>query len=74
MIWLPATFLAGLFQAWRTAVQQRVRAELSVNAAGLVRYLFGFPVGCLLLAGGFYFEVRFLRIYGASPFLPRRMQ
>jgi hypothetical protein len=50
MIWLPATFFAGLFQAWRTAVQQRVRAELSVNAAGLVRYLFGFPVGCLLLA------------------------
>jgi drug/metabolite transporter (DMT)-like permease len=50
VIWLPATFLAGLFQAWRTAVQQRVRAELSVNAAGLVRYLFGFPVGCLLLA------------------------
>lgn len=49
MIWLPATFLAGLLQAWRTAVQQRVRAELSVNAAGLVRYLFGFPVGCLLL-------------------------
>ena len=31
-------------------MQQRVRAELSVNAAGLVRYLFGFPVGCLLLA------------------------
>ena len=50
MIWLPATLLGGLFQAWRTAVQQRVRAELSVNAAGLVRYLYGFPVGCLLLA------------------------
>ncbi len=50
MLWLPATLLAGLFQAWRTAVQQRVRAELSVNAAGLVRYLYGFPVGCLLLA------------------------
>ena len=50
MIWLPATLFAGLFQAWRTAVQQRVRAELSVNAAGLVRYLYGFPVGCLLLA------------------------
>ena len=30
MIWLPATLLAALFQAWRTAVQQRVRAELSV--------------------------------------------
>ncbi len=50
MIWLPATLLGGLFQAWRTAVQQRVRAELSVNAAGLVRYLYGLPVGCLLLA------------------------
>ncbi len=50
MIWLPVTLLGGLFQAWRTAVQQRVRAELSVNAAGLVRYLYGLPVGCLLLA------------------------
>ncbi len=49
MIWLPATLLAGLFQAWRTAVQQRVRAQLSVNAAGLVRYLYGFPVACVLL-------------------------
>ncbi len=49
MIWLPATLLAGLLQAWRTAVQQRVRATLSVNAAGLVRYVYGLPVGCLLL-------------------------
>ena len=49
MIWLPATFLAALFQAWRTAVQQRVRADLSVNAAGLVRYLYGLPVGLVLL-------------------------
>ena len=51
MIWLPATLLAALFQAWRTAVQQRVRADLSVNAAGLVRYLYGLPVGLLLLLG-----------------------
>ena len=49
MIWLPATLLAALFQAWRTAVQQRVRADLSVNAAGLVRYLYGLPVGMALL-------------------------
>ena len=49
-IWLPATLIAGLLQAWRTAVQQRVRATLSVNAAGLVRYLFGLPVAWLLLA------------------------
>jgi drug/metabolite transporter (DMT)-like permease len=48
-IWLPATLFGGFFQSWRTAVQQRVRAELSVNAAGLVRYLYGFPMGCLLL-------------------------
>ncbi len=48
-IWLPATLLAALFQAWRTAVQQRVRAELSVNAAGVVRYLYGLPVGIVLL-------------------------
>ena len=56
MIWLPATLLGGMFQAWRTAVQQRVRAELSVNAAGLVRYLYGFPVGCLML--GLYLLAR----------------
>lgn len=51
MIWLPATFLAALFQSWRTAVQQRVRSQLSLNAAGLVRYLYGLPVGVLLLGG-----------------------
>jgi len=50
MIWLPAAFLAGLFQAWRTALQRRSRDTLSVNAAGLVRYLFGLPIAILLLA------------------------
>jgi drug/metabolite transporter (DMT)-like permease len=49
LIWLPATCAAALLQAWRTAVQQRVRKDLSINAAGLVRYLYGFPVACLLL-------------------------
>jgi drug/metabolite transporter (DMT)-like permease len=48
-IWLPATLLAALLQSWRTAVQQRVRARLSLNAAGLVRYFYGLPVGCLIL-------------------------
>jgi drug/metabolite transporter (DMT)-like permease len=56
VIWLPATLFGGLFQAWRTAVQQRVRAELSVNAAGLVRYLYGFPVACAMFA--LYLTVR----------------
>jgi drug/metabolite transporter (DMT)-like permease len=50
VIWVPATLLAGLLQAWRTAVQLRVRENLSVNAAGLVRYLFGLPVALALLA------------------------
>ena len=43
-LWLPATLLAGALQAWRTAVQRRVSKTLSVNAAGLVRYLYGLPV------------------------------
>ncbi len=69
MIWLPATLLAGLFQAWRTAVQQRVRAQLSVNAAGLVRYLYGFPVACLLIA--LYMLWRGLSLPAIEPaFLP----
>lgn len=42
-LWLPASLLGGLFQAWRTALQQRLRAELSVSGAGLVRYLYGLP-------------------------------
>ncbi|WP_313803518.1 DMT family transporter [Sphingobium sp.] len=50
-IWLPATLLAGATQAWRTAVQRRVSKELSVNAAGLVRYLYGLPFTLMLLGG-----------------------
>lgn len=50
-IWLPATLLAGGLQAWRTAVQRRVSHSLSINAAGLVRYLYGLPFALLLLAG-----------------------
>jgi drug/metabolite transporter (DMT)-like permease len=51
MLWLIATLIGGFFQSWRTAVQQRVRATLSVNAAGLVRYLYGLPVACVLFGG-----------------------
>ncbi|MBL0768612.1 DMT family transporter [Sphingopyxis sp. DHUNG17] len=49
-IWLPAALFGGLFQAWRTALQQRLRAELSVSGAVLVRYLFGLPFACLFAA------------------------
>ncbi|MGN6817938.1 MAG: EamA family transporter [Sphingomonas sp.] len=48
-LWLPATLLAGALQAWRTAVQRRVSKTLSVNAAGLVRYLYGAPVAVAMM-------------------------
>jgi len=51
-LWIPITLSAALFQTWRTALQQRLRQVLSVNAAGFVRYLYGVPVGAALLAGG----------------------
>ena len=49
-IWLPATLVAGALQAWRTAVQRRVSESLSLNGAGLVRYLYGMPFTTALLA------------------------
>lgn len=52
-IWLPAAFAAGLFQAWRTAVQQKLRAQLTVSGAGLVRYAYGFPFAILLAVAWF---------------------
>ena len=49
-IWVAATLLAGLFQTWRTALQQKLRGQLSVNAAAVVRYLYGVPVGMMFVA------------------------
>jgi drug/metabolite transporter (DMT)-like permease len=49
-IWLPASLIAGGLQAWRTAVQRKVGQSLSVNAAGLVRYLYGLPFALAFLA------------------------
>ena len=49
-LWIPITLVAALFQTWRTALQQRLRGQLSVGAAGLVRYLYAVPVGAALLA------------------------
>ena len=49
LAWIPATMLAGLLQAWRTAVQQRLRAQLSINGAGIVRYVYGLPIVLLVL-------------------------
>ena len=48
-LWLAATLCAALFQCWRTAMQQKLRGQLSVNGAGVVRYLYGVPVAGLYL-------------------------
>ncbi|MBR0671211.1 EamA family transporter [Neoroseomonas soli] len=58
-IWVGATILAGLFQTWRTALQQQLRGQLSVNAAAVVRYLYGVPVGVLLVT-------LYLALFGGS--------
>ncbi len=47
--WVLATCTAALFQTWRTALQQRLRGQLSLNAAAVVRYLYGVPVGLGIL-------------------------
>ncbi len=48
-LWIAATLSAALFQTWRTALQQRLRGQLSVNGAGVVRYLYGVPLGLAFL-------------------------
>jgi drug/metabolite transporter (DMT)-like permease len=48
-LWIIATCTAALFQTWRTALQQKLRGQLSLNAAAVVRYLYGVPVGLAIL-------------------------
>jgi drug/metabolite transporter (DMT)-like permease len=48
--WIPVTVAAALLQTWRTALQQRLRGQLSVNAAGFVRYFYAIPLAALMLA------------------------
>src|SRR4051794_40215336 len=50
-LWLAATLSAALIQCWRTAKQQKLRNQLSINGAGVVRYLYGVPISGLYLAG-----------------------
>jgi drug/metabolite transporter (DMT)-like permease len=42
-MWVPITLLAATFQILRTSRQHQLRSLLSVNAAGFVRYAYGFP-------------------------------
>uniref|UniRef100_A0A8J4HC06 EamA/RhaT family transporter n=1 Tax=Acidicaldus sp. TaxID=1872105 RepID=A0A8J4HC06_9PROT len=48
-LWIALTFVAALFQTWRTALQQKLRATLSVNGASFVRFVYGVPFGLALL-------------------------
>ncbi len=48
-LWIPITVGAALSQCWRTAMQQKLRGLLSVNAAGFVRYLYGAPMAAIIL-------------------------
>ncbi len=48
--WIPVVVAAALFQTWRTALQQKLRGRLSVNATGFIRYVYALPTGVLLLA------------------------
>lgn len=52
-VWIPAALTAGLFQAWRTAIQQKLRAHLSVGGAALVRFVYGVPVALALAVAWF---------------------
>lgn len=44
MLWIPITLAAAAFQILRTSRQHQLRSVLSVNAAGFVRYAYGFPL------------------------------
>lgn len=46
-MWVPITLLAATFQILRTSRQHQLRSLLSVNAAGFVRYAYGFPFALL---------------------------
>ena len=48
-LWILFTLIAALFQTWRTALQQRLRAVLSVNGASFVRFFYGVPFGLAML-------------------------
>lgn len=48
--WIPVTLAAAVFQAWRTALQAKLRHELSAGGAAFVRYLYALPLDLAMLA------------------------
>lgn len=47
-MWIPITLAAATFQILRTSRQHQLRAVLSVNGAGFVRYGYGFPLAVVV--------------------------
>lgn len=47
--WIPITIAAAIFQVWRTALQARLRGELTAAAAGFVRFIYALPADFVLL-------------------------
>ena len=43
-MWVIVTLIAVVLQTSRTSLQQRLRSQLSITAAGFVRYIYGAPV------------------------------
>ena len=58
-MWIPITMLAALLQTARTAMQQRLRALLSVSGAGFVRYVYGAPLSLAAVCVGIAIGTRF---------------
>jgi drug/metabolite transporter (DMT)-like permease len=50
-MWMIVTVAAAMFQTSRTAMQQRLRALLSVSGAGFVRYVWGAPIAFAAVIG-----------------------
>lgn len=64
--WIPVTLAAAVAQVWRTALQSRLRGELSSAAASYVRYFYALPVDVILLGA------TWAVLGGRLPLLPAR--
>jgi drug/metabolite transporter (DMT)-like permease len=51
-VWIFVTLVAAVLQTTRTSMQQKLRSQLSITAAGFVRYIYGAPlaIGAVLIA------------------------
>ncbi len=49
-MWVFVTLAAVVLQATRTSMQQKLRAQLSITAAGFVRYFYGAPIALSAVA------------------------